>query len=339
MPPSTSFITRLQVTIAILVLLLADNLTAGPLLDPELHGAKTEKLNVLIASGRWSVEHDNGGRTFRLHNELLTTVLEATGRFRVRVLEDFRGVGPETLSRYDVVIIAREGRDTYFDPATGSAVRAEGLGATTDAALIEFVGEKGHGIVWFHSAAVQEDDWGWPEAFNQIRGAKLSDALGLRRIPRSEMTVRTAEPRHAITEGIESSWYVVGDDVLAGTMMYPGAKVLLEAYDDPSRYPEDWRPMVPANMPAGGAKALRGMNAWNPLAWVNEYGKGRAFTITLGHGLETFRRLPFIVLLARGIEWAATGEVTLDIPSVTGDDRFKPWPYYESDSRHNARWD
>ena len=325
--------------IALILLLLPAAAMADPLLDPALHGEKTEKLDVLIASGRWSVEHDNGGRTFRLHNELLTTVLEATGRFRVRVLEDFRGVGRETLSRYDVVVIAREGRDTYFDAGTGTAVRAEGLGATTDAALIEFVEGDGKGIVWFHSAAVQEDDWGWPEAFNEIRGAKLSDALGLRRIPRSEMTVRTAEPRHAITEGIESSWYVVGDDVLAGVKLYPGARVLLEAYDDLGWYPETWRPMVPANMPAGGPQALRGMNDYNPLAWVNEQGKGRAFTITLGHGLETFRRLPFIVMLARGVEWAATGKVTLEIPSVTGDNRFKPWPYYESDSRHNARWD
>jgi len=321
------------------LMMFSGGILAAPYLDPALHGEKTEKLNVLIASGRWSVEHDNGGRTFRLHNELLTTVLEATGRFRVRVMEDFRCIGPETLSRYDVVIIAREGRDTYFDPKTGSAVKAEGLGATTDAALIEFVGEQGKGIVWFHSAAVQEDDWGWPEAFNEIRGAKLSDVLGLRRIPRSEMTVRTAEPRHPITEGIDSSWYVVGDDVLGGTMLLPGARVLLEAYDDLAWYPDGWQPMVPANLPPGGAKALRGMNAWNPLAWVNEYGKGRAFTITLGHGLETFRRLPFIVMLARGVEWAATGKVTLEIPATTGDNRFKPWPYYESDNRHNARWD
>lgn len=312
---------------------------AAPYLDPAVHGEKTEKINVLIASGRWSVEHDNAGRTFRMHNELLTTVLEATGRFRVRVMEDFRGIGPEVLSRYDVVIMAREGRDAYYDATSGGVVKAEGLGDITDRALIKFVKEKGGGIVWFHSSGIQEDDWGFPEAFNEIRGAKMSDEIGLRRIPRSDVIVRVAAPRHPITEGIESSWYVVNDDILAGTKIYPGTKVLLEVYEDLDWYPDNWNPEMPTNIPPEGSSGLYGMNDYNPLAWINEYGAGRSFTITLGHGLDTFRRLPFIVMLARGVEWAATGEVTIAPPDLSGDNRLIQWPYYQSDPRHNARWD
>ena len=51
------------------------------------------KIDVLLATGRVTVEHDNEFRSFRHHTGMLTTLLESTGRFRVRVLEEFRGIG------------------------------------------------------------------------------------------------------------------------------------------------------------------------------------------------------------------------------------------------------
>ena len=71
------------------------------------------KIDVLIATGRVTVEHDNEFRSFRHHTTMLTTLLEATGRFRVRVLEEFRGIGDELLDRFDVVLVMYEGRDDY----------------------------------------------------------------------------------------------------------------------------------------------------------------------------------------------------------------------------------
>jgi uncharacterized protein len=57
-----------------------------------------------------------------------------------------------------------------------------------------------------------------------------------------------------------------------------------------------------------------------PMDWVREYGKGRVYTTMLGH---TWANEPspnldcvgFQTLLARGVEWAATGRVTIPIPS------------------------
>ena len=67
-------------------------------------------LNVLILSGHMTIEHDNEHRSFRQHNQWLTTLLEETGRFRVRVVEDPRGLGAEIIDKYDVVIVVFEGR-------------------------------------------------------------------------------------------------------------------------------------------------------------------------------------------------------------------------------------
>src|SRR5437763_3422589 len=50
--------------------------------------------------------------------------------------------------------------------------------------------------------------------------------------------------------------------------------------------------------------------------WVRQYGKGRVYTTMLGHTWKdeanpNLDDIPFQALLARGAEWAATGQVTL----------------------------
>jgi hypothetical protein len=285
-----------------------------------------DKVDVLLATGRVTREHDNEHRSFRHHTTLLTTLLEATGRFRVRVLEEVRGVGDELLARFDVVLVMYEGRDDYLSVA-------EGFGTTTEQALLRFVRDEGHGIVWFHGSAVQEPEDPRPGEFDRMRGATLSRRSGLRPRPPGEVAVRTAEPRHPITEGIEPAWSVVNDDILTGVALDDGARVLLTVFDDVEAYRRaGWpRPHTPVEIPAGGLEALPGMGTDQPLAWVNEWGAGRSFTITLGHDWDTFRKIPFMTVLCRGVEWAATGEVTLGPPDRDGENRWRVWPYYAGD--------
>lgn len=282
-------------------------------------------LNALILSGHITREHDNEHRSFRQHNQWLTTLLEDTGRFRVRVVEDPRGLGAGIIDRYDVVIVVFEGRDGYHDKAVG-------FGAEMDAALLRFVHDDGKGIVWFHGSAVQEDSWGYPEEYNVMRGAKLSAfETGLRPRPWGEAQLDTVEPRHSITDGISARWTVTGDDILTGVQLYDGARVLLTTFDDFESYENApvW-PMshYPVAIPPEGVAALPGMNTDQPIAWINEYGEGRSFTITIGHDIDTFRRIEFIRMFPRGVEWAATGAVSLEGPDRRGERRFLPWPYY-----------
>ena len=48
---------------------------------------------------------------------------------------------------------------------------------------------------------------------------------------------------------------------------------------------------------------------------VIEYGKGRVFHTTLGHAEPAMKCVGFQTTFARGVEWAATGKVTQDVPS------------------------
>jgi len=52
-----------------------------------------------------------------------------------------------------------------------------------------------------------------------------------------------------------------------------------------------------------------------PMLMTLDYGKGRVFHTTLGHDTDSFENVGFIVSFLRGTEWAATGDVTQEIPN------------------------
>ena len=52
------------------------------------------------------------------------------------------------------------------------------------------------------------------------------------------------------------------------------------------------------------------------MVWVATYGKGRVCENVLGHDVAAMRGSPgFQILLVRGVEWAATGEVKTPVPA------------------------
>jgi hypothetical protein len=68
------------------------------------------------------------------------------------------------------------------------------------------------------------------------------------------------------------------------------------------------------------------------MLWTTQYGSGRVFVTTLGHGPDEVRESGFGTTFARGAEWAATGKVTLPIPpafAATASPKFRvdpSWP-------------
>jgi type 1 glutamine amidotransferase len=48
---------------------------------------------------------------------------------------------------------------------------------------------------------------------------------------------------------------------------------------------------------------------------VLTYGKGRIFHTTLGHDDYSCEGVGFITTFLRGVQWAATGKVTLPVPA------------------------
>ena len=65
----------------------------------------------------------------------------------------------------------------------------------------------------------------------------------------------------------------------------------------------------------GIAPAGKGTGVHEPMIFTISYGKGKVFHTPMGHDVTGMRCLGFVTTLQRGTEWAATGAVTLPIPS------------------------
>lgn len=95
---------------------------------------------------------------------------------------------------------------------------------------------------------------------------------------------------HPITKGLPTEWMHAPDECYA-FLRGPANNVTVLAT-------------------AVSSKKAPELKQKEPVAMVIDYGKGRVFHTTLGHDTKSFECVGFVTLLKRGIEWAATGEVT-----------------------------
>lgn len=260
-----------------LLLLLAAAAAAQP---PERFYFEEGRIRVLILTGRNN--HD-----WRATTPLLRSALEASGRFDVRVTEEPAALYEKTLAPYHVLV------SNYCGPRWG---------ATAEAAVEGFV-RGGRGLVVVHAASYPFGDMEvlgekmartgvreppWP-AWGEMVGATWSyeeprTGHGRRHVFRVEWTGAD----HPVTAGMQP--FLISDELYHNFRLKPGNVVLAEAMDD---------------------AALGGTGRREPLLWARSYGNGRVFHTALGHDTDAMRAPGFLASFARGVEWAATGRVTL----------------------------
>lgn len=129
----------------------------------------TEKrIHVLIISGQNSYEHDWTGI-----DNMLRTMMQDTGRFDVRVTEDFDHGDLATLKAYDVVLLNHSSRWVYNDPTEHR------WSPQAEKALFDYV-RQGGGLVAYHSAFTF--GYNWPE-YRQLVGAVMEPGTSRRSPP------------------------------------------------------------------------------------------------------------------------------------------------------------
>ncbi|MES2793382.1 MAG: ThuA domain-containing protein [Planctomycetota bacterium] len=109
-----------------------------------------------------------------------------------------------------------------------------------------------------------------------------------------EFAIDIRDAAHPIVKGLPAKWMHASDelyDKLRGPAEH--LTVLATAYSD---------------------KGTGGTGENEPMLLVTQFGKGRVFHTTLGHGTDSMSGLGFQVTLLRGTEWAATGKVTIPAP-------------------------
>ena len=260
---------------------------------------KEARLDVLIISGQNSYEHDWTGVNNRLRKQL-----QDSGRFDVRVTEDFDEGSLAMLKDYDVVILNYSSRWNYSD-------KEQHLWSeSARKALYQYVRDGG-GLVAYHSSFTWGQDQ--PE-YQRMIGAVMQPGKS-RRAPVDAFQVRIVDRKHPVTEGLREYVWTFNEDMYTNMRFHPDAKirVLATAHDSSKAYdPKLAGPKYPAEAytPAKLAQ-MEGIDKDHPQVWVQNYGKGRVFSITLGHGPDTIAYDAVKTLIARGAEWAATGKVTI----------------------------
>ncbi len=246
------------------------------------------KVGVLIITGQNSHNWKNSTPALR-------RVLEDTGRFDVRVTEEFRGATAETLAPYSVAIV------NYSDPRNAPNLR---WGAKTDEAVLDFV-RSGKGLVIYHWGVAAFETW--PE-YEKLSGGSWRPGYG-HHSARHDFVIDIKDADHPITKGLKGSFPQTNDELYAHLKWQPGSfHVLATAYDDHALYQTTRR--TDANAP----QPLEGPGANEPMFWTVDYGQGRVFVTVLGHDDTNIVTPAFSTTFTRGTEWAATGKVTLPIP-------------------------
>jgi uncharacterized protein len=238
-------------------------------------GCEKEKANrALIITGQNTLTREVG-------SPVLKKILERTGLFSASIINapskgsDMSSFNPD-FSKYNLVVIDYNG-DEWPEK--------------TKAAFTDYV-KNGGGVVICQSAGNAFPGW---KEYNRMCGvAGKADNNG----KPHEFEVRMTISENPVTKGLPVIW-MHASDLLPSRFGEPAenTEILATAYSDTT---------------AGGS----GKN--EPVLIAVTYGKGRVFHTTLGFAEKDNDSAMicsgFITTLQRGAEWAATGNVTQQIP-------------------------
>ncbi|MEX0326561.1 MAG: ThuA domain-containing protein [Puniceicoccaceae bacterium] len=284
--------------------------------------AETGPIRVLIVDGQ------NNHKVWPKSTMMMKQYLEETGKFTVDIQRTrFTWRGEKWSEQYplddglEYFPLPEPKTDPHYLPAfddydvviSNFGWKAAPWPDETQATLEAFV-SAGGGFVVVHAANNSWPEWkafnrmiglgGWggrnekdgPYVYYNEAGELVRDTSpghGGSHGPQHEILITLREP-HPITDGMPQQWLHTQDECY-DRLRGPAEKmtIIASAYSSPE---------------------LKGTGRHEPMLMVLEYGEGRIFHTTLGHEDYSFEGVGFQTTLLRGVEWVATGKVTLPIP-------------------------
>lgn len=276
-------------------------------------GQESEEISVLIlqAPDLHDVEY---------HAEVFNQILSKTGSYNVQTHFlpadlSYNGL-PGKFSDYQIIITSNLGQEMPDD------VKVKFLQYLKD----------GGNLALIHGTIGSFQNW---DKFHEIIGQGYYDGgagihvywnddnvmiktppyhgVGTGHTKQHEFVVKVRNPEHPIMKGMPKEWLHSKDEMFHGLRgPAKNMEVLATAYSHKKHY---------------------GSGDHEPVVWTVNYGKGRVFITNLGHvfkkehatfidGLNLYENkteavhcVGFQTLFARGVQWAATGTVTLKLPS------------------------
>lgn len=222
------------------------------------------------------------------------------------------------LSGYDLVVTSSLGFENlptaplnqieeFIKNGGGLVVTHQGVGSYEEAPKFQEL----IGIGWYGSHTGSHIYW--DDHKNDFSKTPMYHGVAPAHGKQHEIVIDVRNSDHPITKGMPLKWKHGMDEFYHGMRGFTEKiEILATAYSD---------------------KKMWGSGEHEPIAWTNAYGKGRVFVTVLGHvfnevnadeipginssenGVNAIYCVGFQTLFARGAEWAATGKVTLDLPS------------------------
>jgi type 1 glutamine amidotransferase len=261
--------------------LLTTTLAALFFLTASLLGAEAKSVKVLIITG----DH---GHKWKETTPFLKELLTKAGH-TVDVTEaPSKDLTPDNLARYDVLLLNYRNTAPGAKANPASVWSDENKKAFTDAVK----GGKGL-VVYHHASSAFVGDSAFDQEFEKIIAGGWRKQGNHGQMHEFTVTVRK---EHPITQGIKEFKHG-RDELYQNSVILPGSEILVTAYSDKN-------------------KDAKNTGKDEPVVWVANYGKGRVFEDVLGHDVEAMQSSAgFKALLIRGVEWAATGEVSYPLPT------------------------
>jgi type 1 glutamine amidotransferase len=266
--------------------LLLSGLTALLGLTAGASAVQAKEVKVLIITGD---EFHKWKETAPFIKEILTKA-----GHKVDITESpSKDLTPENLNRYDVLLL------NYRNTPKGAKENPASVWSDDNKrAFLEAI-KNGKGLYVYHwaSSAFTEDSELNKEFEKAIAGGWRKQGYHGKM---HEFTV-TVRKQHPITEGLREFKHG-RDELYQRSLILPGSEVLATAYSDKAKDPKN-------------------TGKQEPMVWVATYGNGRVCENVLGHDVEAMKSEGFQTLLIRGVEWAATGEVSYPVPAALKSDK------------------
>ena len=270
-------------------------------LHPASASAAGPRIHILILDGESGGPYHNWQAT----TPILRKELDETGLFDTQVLTappangDFSQFHPDW-SKYQAVVFNYDAPDDRWSSDVKDSFEAYVKGGGGVAIIHASDNAFPHWKAFTEMAGIGgwrgRDEKSGPHWYYQDGKLTSSDKPGRAgshglRVP-FLVTVRDAN--NPIMKGLPKTWMHQGDELYSNLRGPGGMTVLATAYSDP---------------------ANRGSGVDEPQVMVSQFGKGRVFHTTFGHDGLALSSVDTVVLIQRGVEWAATGKVTQAVPA------------------------